>query len=148
MKQALQVAGWIAGAFVVVLTVMTLFTFGAGQWVRETAGWSGKTEQIRQTRGNAGFRIAAYDHFYDLCASVQDQEVTITSQKAELDDPATTPSRASQIRANLSALTANRGELINHYNADARKNATSGQFRASDLPYQLDPTEERTTCTA
>lgn len=147
MRDVLKATGAVLAGLVAVLVLMTAFTFGVGQWVRETAGWTGKTQQIQQTRGNGSYRIAAYDHFYDLCASVQDQEVTIESQQAELD---TKPSadRAEQIQANLSALRANRGELINHYNADARKNATSGQFKSSDLPYQLDSTEATTTCTA
>lgn len=144
---------WVATALILVglvalLVLMTAFTFGIGQWIRETAGFTGKTAQIRQTKGSGSFRIASYDHFFDLCASVQDQEVTIVSQQSELSDPATTSDRKAQIRANLSALRANRGELINHYNADARKTATSGQFRASDLPFQIDPTQEHTSCTA
>lgn len=147
MRDAARITGAVLAGFVALIAVMTLFTFGLGQWVRETAGWTGKTQQISQTRGNGSYRIAAYDHFYDLCASVQDQEVTLEAQRAEL---ATNPTeeRRGQIEANIAALTANRGEQINHYNADARKNATSGQFRASDLPYQLDRTEEHTTCTA
>lgn len=139
---------WVGAlALVALLVLMTAFTFGIGSWIRETAGFRGKTQQVNQTRGNGQYRIAAYDHFYDLCASVQDQEVTIESQQSELD---TNPSadRAQQIQANLAALRANRGELINHYNADARKTATQGQFRASDLPYSLNRNAKETTCTA
>lgn len=134
--------------FIAVMILMTAFTFGAGQWIRETAGWSGKTKQIQATRGNAQYRIAAYDAFYDSCAAIQDQEVTIAAQMTEYLDSETTSKRKAQIRANISALTANRNELINHYNTDARKEATRGQFRASDLPYQIDRTQEATTCTA
>lgn len=141
-KTLLGAVGFLA----LVLLLMVVFTFGAGEWIRATAGFSGKTQQINQTRGNGTYRIAAYDHFFDLCASVQDQEVTISAQKIELADPHTTQDRAAQIRANLAALEANRGELINHYNADAAKTATQGQFRSSHLPYQLDPTQEHTTC--
>lgn len=134
-----------AVGIVLLFVLMTVFTFGVGGWIRATAGWSGKTSQINKTKGSGDYRIASYDHFFDLCASVQDQEVTIAAQKEELKTA--TGDRVSQIHANLSALTANRNEQINHYNADARKSGTQGQFKDSSLPYQLDPTQEKTTCT-
>lgn len=137
---------WIAAGIAGIALIFALW-FGGIIFSNKTANFRGNASVINKTRANGNYRIAAYDHFYDLCASVQNQEVTIEAQKAEL---ATNPSkdRKEQINANLSALAANRGELINQYNADARKNYTSGQFKSSDLPFHLDSTEAQTTCTA
>ena len=56
------------------------------------------------------------------------------------------PEDASRIQTNLTAVRANRAELINRYNADASREFTVGQFRDNDLPYQLNPDVERTVC--
>ena len=134
-------------AIVVVIIVVGLTgVFGFGWLQRSTADYRGKTEQIEQIQGNGSYRIAAYDHFFDLCASVQAQEASIDNVQAEL---ATNPDRqrTAVLEASLTALKNNRATLITQYNADARKEDTAGAFRASDLPYQIDMKGD-TTCTA
>jgi hypothetical protein len=134
----------VAILVVIVLSAMALFGFGL--FNRGTANFRGKNEQIEKTKANGNYRIAAYDQFYNLCASVQDDEATIQNLEEELK---TKPpqDRITQINASLTAVKSGRRSKINEYNADARKTATQGQFRASDLPYHLDATQE-TTCTA
>lgn len=148
MKRDLKDFGYIVFFGLLGLLVIGALWFGITVLRNETADFRGNSSVINKTRANGNYRIAQYDHFFDLCASVQDQEVTIKAQERELASPDGTANRRSQIRQNLSALEANRGEQINHYNADARKSYTAGQFRSSDLPYQIDPTQEPTTCTA
>ena len=112
-----------------------------------TADFRGHVSAVNKTRGSGTYRIAQYDHFFDLCAAVQSTEGQIASQKQELAFPDGDTARKAQIRENLSALSASRFSLIVQYNADAAKSYTAGQFRSSQLPYHLDPTQETTTCT-
>jgi hypothetical protein len=150
-REGARFARWaiIAGALVlvVVLVLSAMAVFGFGLFQRGTAEFRGKTGQIERTKADPNFRIASYEHFYDLCVAVQADEGTISSLKEELT---TKPSqnRVEQINASMTALRASRFEKISQYNADARKTDTQGNFRASDLPYQLSPNEESTTCTS
>jgi hypothetical protein len=75
---------------------------------------------------------------------VQSKEANITNLKTELKGKPT-EEREAQLRTFITAAMNGRAELINQYNADARKEGTIGQFKASDLPYQLDLQGE-TTC--
>jgi hypothetical protein len=136
-----------AMAIVVALVLSAMAVFGFGFFQRGTAEFRGKTGQIERTRANPAFRIASYDSFYNACAAVQSDEATISALKEELTTHPS-PARVEQIQASLTALRAGRAEKINNYNADARKTATAGQFRASDLPYQLDRNAEETSCQA
>lgn len=101
--------------------------------------------QARQQINSGSYRIAAYDHFFDLCASVQSKEGSIAALQQELK---TKPpqDRVTQINASITALRAARIDDIRQYNADAAKSYTEGQFRASSLPYQLNVNDKETTC--
>ena len=87
-----------------------------------------------------------YQYFFSLCESVQSAEASIDAQRALLDSPNVSQAMVEQ---NLAALEATRARSINTYNARASQDYTSGQFRDSDLPYQLadEPyTGEKTQC--
>lgn len=135
-----------AVAIVVILLLTAMAVFGFGLFQRGTANFRGGTEAIEKTRGSGDFRIASYDHFFNLCAAVQSDEASMDSLNQELT---TNPSdeRKEQIQANLTALRSSRAEKINQYNADAHKDFTIGQFRDSNLPFTLDSSTENTTCT-
>lgn len=125
---------WVLGIVALVIA-LTLISWGFG-WV--FAGPKGAL-QARQEILSGANRIQAYNHFFDLCASVQKLEVSLDAQQAELataigDD-------RERIQANIAGITAERGGAIAQYNADARKSYTIGQFRSLALPYQL-PTSE------
>lgn len=140
----------IVGGFVAVLLVATMAVFGWGFFQRGTAEFRGKTNEIEQTKANGDFRIAAYNSFYDQCAGVQFLDVALDSQRDELDNT-TNPDDQARLRTNITGVTAQRALAVAQYNADARKTGTVGQFRASDLPYQLPTTHERgerTSCNA
>lgn len=112
-------------------------------WV--TAPLRGATEAREQTVGSGDFRLAAYEHFFGLCTSVQSQEGRAEALELELEGPVT-PARETQVRASLTAVRAQRSELIAEYNQDALAQYTRGQFRDRDLPYQLDNDTEETLC--
>lgn len=108
-------------------------------------------------RGNAeitiqssSMRISAYNHFFNLCASIQANEHAIDAQTTALAT-ATNADDKSRINQNIAALNANRGRGISTYNADAAKDYTIGQFRDSGLPYSIsdeayEPNGEKTSC--
>lgn len=106
-----------------------------------TADVRGAADQRERTVAAGDYRIAAYDAFYDQCAAVQALEDQIATATANTTLP------ADQREQNIIALTNQRNSLIRQYNADARKTDTRGNFRASDLPYSLDTTQETTSCT-
>lgn len=136
-------------AIVVVLALAMMAVFGFGLFSQKSANFRGETSKRNQVEANGAFRIAAYDSFYNECASIQAIEGTVAALKAERDGtPKPTPERVHEIAVALTANVATRAAAIAQYNADARKSYTSGQFRASDLPYQLDTTTEETQCHA
>lgn len=137
----------ILGALLLVVVVLTsaMWIFGFGFFQRETADFRGETAERERVLADPDYRIANYEHFFDLCVAVQNKEAMIRSQEEELNTnpPAT---RVAQINANLGALRASRESLINRYNADAMKHDTRGRFQASNLPFQLNPNDEETQC--
>jgi len=151
-KEAIRQSGAVlmlgVVAIAIVLTLSAMYVFGWGFFKEATAPWRGEVDKREQVEGNGSHRIAAYEHFYDLCAQIQSDEASIRNLRRELNsEPKPTEERALQIRASITALENNRAENINQYNADAAKKYTIGQFRSSGLPYRIDPDTEETTCT-
>jgi hypothetical protein len=136
----------VAAVVLVGIAVLLGLYLGGLIFSQKTANLRGETGKRNLVEGRGSFRIAAYDHFFDLCTSVQSFEAQRTAQQAEL---AGHPSayRAEQVRSNLAAIDAQRTAAIRQYNNDARKTYTEGQFRSSDLPFQLDPSAKETSCT-
>lgn len=132
------------GALVAIVALLLIFALVIGVWVFrvKTADIKGAGDQVIQTKGDANYRIAAYDRFYDLCASIQ----ALEDQLGVMADATGIP--ADQRDTNILALTNQRNTLIRQYNADARKTDTRGAFLASDLPFQIDPSQETTSCIA
>ena len=154
VREGARISGSVIAIFAVVMVIAmgigAMWIFGWGWFQRSTADFRGKTGQIEQVHGDPNYRIAAYDHFFDLCAAVQTTEASIQALEDERNDTTNPPttSRQSQISTNLTALRASRAGLINQYNADAHKADTKANFLASDLPFQLDSKAEETSCTA
>jgi hypothetical protein len=88
---------------------------------------------------SAPSRISGYNHFFDLCASVQNAESGIDQQAKTLTTASNETDKA-RIQINIDALQMTRANGIHQYNADASKDYTVGQFRDSTLPYHLDDT--------
>lgn len=134
--------------FATLAGLMLLAAIGWG-WRYVTApvrGIVGAEEQIE----SAASRITNYEHFFDLCASVQGHEAAIRAAEAQLDTLQTGDASRSEVErviAVLAGTRAQRERAIARYNADASKSYTRARFLASDLPYRLDARGE-TLCTA
>lgn len=135
---------WLVVAIGTVLAILLLI-FGI-RWV--TAGPKGALQAREQIQSGAS-RITAYNHFFDMCAAVQATEGVLAASYAELEGA--TGEDRDRVRTNITGLLAQRSRTVAQYNADARKGYTIGQFRASDLPYEL-PVDyakgARTSCVA
>jgi hypothetical protein len=144
-----RIASWIVGW--TIFAVLLIGGVTAGLWATGVlfADVSGKGNARKQLK-SADYRITAYDHFFNLCASVQTTEQALNASFVELSGA--TGDDADRIRTNITGQTVARAEAVNQYNADARKSYTLGQFRSSDLPYQLPTTyrkgQEMTSCSA
>lgn len=135
----------IAVVIILIITAILISVYGGGLLQRITADFRGETSQIEQTQADANYRISAYDRFYDKCAGVQSLESKIENLSDELESTED-EKRKSVLNTSITASKNKRAQMINDYNADARKEATRGQFRASDLPYELSVEEEETSC--
>lgn len=117
---------------ILVAAVILLFTFGGGWLQRITADFRGETAQIEKVQADPNFRIAAYEQFYDRMGRIDALEQQIcTMQEADLPN--------GQADINVLALTNQRIDLIEKYEADASKEDTRANFLASDLPYEINP---------
>lgn len=121
----------------VVIVLVAIWTITAAVWGFgvATAGIYGRGEAHKQIN-SANFRIPAYDHFFNVCSSIQGMEGNIDELTAQYN--ATTNERDKNIvLASLTGVKAARHQAIASYNADARKDYTEGQFRDSDLPFRI-----------
>ncbi|GEM_PF-6867180 len=131
-----------------IAAAIVLLPFAGWAWRYYTApikGVVGAQEQIQ----SASHRIVAYNHFFDLCAGVRADEVSLDAQNEQLQTT-TDAFQRTRVQTNITGLTGHRAGLIEEYNANARKDYTEGMFRDSDLPYQLPATAwekgGRTSC--
>lgn len=144
MKQAIVT---VVALLLALVLAFLIAVYGFGFLQRETADFRGETEQIENTQADGDYRMAAYNHFYDMCAGVQSTESKISNMEDELE-VTESEQRTTVLTTSITAAKNKRAELIAEYNADARKEATAGQFKASDLPYELNENEEETICEA
>lgn len=134
-----------AGILIVAMIFGSMWIFGWGFFQRATADFRGETAALEQIKANPNSRISAYEHFFDLCASIQGHEDTIRALQTELDGEPS-ESRAEQIRGAITANQAARDGKIRDYNSDAAQDFTVGQFRDADLPERLNVDKEVTEC--
>lgn len=138
-------AWWVLLLGTIVVILIGAIFFGI-RWA--TAPAKGKLEAREQINSGAT-RIAAYNHFFDVCASVQSLEASLLAQEEAL--AGSKGEDRERIKANIAGIKAARADAVNQYNQDARKDYTIGQFKSSKLPYQLPTTFERgetTSCAA
>jgi hypothetical protein len=142
--------GSIAGLIVAILIIAGLSVGGLylfGTISNKTANFRGNVGVKNQTLADPNYRIANYDHFFDLCASVQTMETRISTARDNLASDQKGSFDAYRDRQNLDAAIAQRAELINQYNADSAKSYTQAQMKASSLPARLDIHARETQCT-
>ena len=104
-------------------------------WRYYTASIEGKVGASEKIQ-SAPHRIIAYNHFFDLCAGVRADEASLDAQNDQLTVTVDSFQR-NRVQTNITGLLGHRASLIEEYNANARKDYTEGQFRDSNLPYQL-----------
>lgn len=137
--------------FLTIAAVVAVVLFGlavlliTGVFQKETADFRGSVDQTEQVQANGSYRIAAYNSFFNQCASIQTSEANIEFSLEELEQQLP-PSRQLQVQANLNAQKAARVSAINQYNADAAKTDTQANFLSSTLPYFIDANQEKTVC--
>lgn len=135
------------GVIVVALIIGLVGIFGFGWLSNSTANFRGEVSKRNLVEANGAYRIAAYDHFFDLCQQVQAKEASITNVQDELKTT-TDQQRALILNASITALRNSRADLITQYNTDSDKSYTEGQFKSSNLPYTLVVSQENTVCHA
>lgn len=136
--------GVVGGIAIVIAVVFGLSLLGVwlnAQFSILTAETRGETGVREKTVADPNYRIEAYEEFYDRCAEIQTYEEQIENMEAQ---KGLLPK--DQYAANVLALENQRSTAIEQYNADSRKAGTLAQFKASDLPYEIDPSQEDTTC--
>jgi len=104
-----------------------------------TAGIFGRGEARKQIQ-SAEFRIEAYQHFFNLCASIQGNEGQIDELTQQLDQFERGSREYNITSVSLTGVKGARHQAIAKYNQDAFKEYTEGQFRDRDLPYQIPDT--------
>lgn len=133
----------VGAALLVAVVWSGIYVVGSMQ--RSTADYRGGTQKKERVEADGDYRIAQYDHFYELCSSIQAKNEQIENTKGQLkytDDP----DDEDKLNASVLALENSKEELVQEYNADAASNGTKGKYRASDLPYQIDPDDEEVQC--
>lgn len=128
---------WLVAGILGVILFVGVGVGGGWAWRYYTASIEGKVAAQQQIQ-SAPHRIIAYNHFFDLCAGVRADEVSLVAQ-TELLETITDAVQRSRVQTNIIGLIGHRAGLIEEYNVNARKDYTQGQFRDSDLPYQLVP---------
>ncbi|MGW3979220.1 hypothetical protein [Streptomyces mirabilis] len=144
VREGARLGAWaVAGVIgLAVLYVIGAFAFGAAG--RITAPFRGEADERENTVGSGEFRQTTYEEFFDLCEAVQNAEGTLQVLQAERKTASET--RTTQIDQSITALKASRIESVNDYNSKAAQEHRA-PIRDKDLPYRLDATAERTTCT-
>jgi hypothetical protein len=130
------VAGWViflVALFVVIGVVLAIGTWGFNWFA---APYQGKL-QARQQINSGAFRIQAYDNFFNQCAQIQTDEQALQASYAELKTAS--KDDRSRIQTNITGQLIDRNEAANQYNADSHKSYTVGQFKSSNLPYEIPP---------
>jgi len=100
-----------------------------------TAGIVGRGKAHIQLQ-SAPYRIQAYDHFHDSCASIQGLEYQLDAQFLQLKQTTDQVDR-SKIQTQITGIQGLRSQAIAQYNQDAQKSYTLGQFRDSNLPFSI-----------
>lgn len=140
-------AAWLMAMIVVVILVggIGVAGFALDWW---TTPFFGRLEARHQIYKGSNI-IAQYDKFFNLCSTVQSDEVRYDNLKKTLDQTDDAYERNRLIQSMTSVLNL-RGEVVAQYNNDSHKDYTDGQFKSSNLPYELnlDYKGGRTICAA
>lgn len=134
-------ASWRTAVWIICAVVFFGF-LAAGIWVFKvvTSDTKGRGDAVR-TKNSSGNRIAAQERFEQLMAEVKaaDQKVAVFADQLETN-PGDPTLRTQYTGARTYCI-----QQREDYNANARK-YTQADFRAIDLPDQIDATDPATDC--
>ncbi|MDR1197381.1 MAG: hypothetical protein LBL08_03890 [Candidatus Nomurabacteria bacterium] len=122
---------------VLVIVVAIIGIFGFGWLSRGTAEFRGETGQIEKVQADPNYRIAQYDHFFDLYAEIKADTSRLEILEEELTTTSPSAARVEQVNASVTAVKNSRAQKIARYEADAQKADTAANFLSSDLPYKI-----------
>lgn len=133
-------ATWRAILWVLaVLLVVALVSIGVWGFKVATSDVKGQGDAVR-TKNDSVNRIAKQELFEDYFADIQATDAKIgPAAEAAKADPTTVN------KTNLTGLVNYCLDVVGDYNAESRK-YTAADFRAVDLPYQIDTTNPSTDC--
>jgi len=104
-----------------------------------TAGIYGRGEAHKDIQ-SADFQIQAYQTFFNQCASIQGLEGQIDELTTALGYYQSGSREYNITVTSIAGVKGARHQAIARYNQDALKDWTEGQFRDTDLPYQIPDT--------
>lgn len=104
------------------------------QWY--TAPFRGELSKREKIEASGEWKIAKYNHFFDLCAAIKGNYKALKAQE-ELLEQTTDTKEKQRIRQNIAGIKIQLHRDIEQYNADVEKEYTAGQMRDSGLPYKI-----------
>ncbi len=135
----------VVGVVVAVIVLLVGLFYLSGAISIFTAPFRGEVDKNEKVEADGDYRIAAYDEFYKLCSSVQSKNDQINILQLEMNTT-TDETRKAQLQSAITAQQNTKAELVNEYNSKAAGEYTKGQFRDSDLPYEIDVNDEEVEC--
>lgn len=130
-----------------VLTVVVLFillVIGVWAYRYYTADTRGAIT-AHETTTAGQYRINSYEHFYDMCASIQGYEGSIFIQE-ELIKDSDNKEITDRAQLILSSIKAQRIRTISQYNMDAAKERTMAKYMDQGLPKEISAKQFNTQC--
>jgi hypothetical protein len=121
-------------AIVVLIVVGIGITLLSGGLTILMAPFQGEVEKSQQVEGSGEYRVAQHDYFYNLCSDIQAKQQNLEVLRAAGEKDAVV---ANEMQLN---------EMVSEYNANASNEYTKGQFKADELPYQIDAEKEVASC--
>lgn len=120
----------------ILIVPVIIFAWSGGiQYI--TAPFRGMLEKREQIQASGDFRIYSYNHFFDLCKSVQNAQSEYDSQKEVLDSMDEDEPGYDRQRRTVAILKADIEQRKQKYNSDARKEETVAAFKSNNLPEHM-----------
>lgn len=134
-------ASWRIGVWVIAfLLFMALISISWWAFTVAASDTKGRGDAVKQ-KNTATNRIAKQERFEDMYA-----DILASDQRIDVMAAALKRNPASQVnQTNLTGATTYCLQVVNQYNAEARK-YTAQAFRAADLPAQIDQQDPTFDC--
>jgi hypothetical protein len=121
--------------FAAILLILAFAVYGIGGFLQSSADFRGETDKRNQVEASGGYKVAAHDWFYDQCSDIKSKQ-----QELEIYKDGGLP------EGKYKAMQTELIRDVEDYNAKASNSYTVGQFKADELPYQIEADEEVESC--